>query len=260
MYATIARWIRPRDGASAARGSAAAKAATVTRTATAPAVAKPTRGSGASAPAGLRLQQLPGVDVAAGLATTLQNEGLYLRLLRKFHDGQQGFAEQFRAARAGSDPTAPARLAHTLKGTAGNVGARGVQAAAGALEKVCLEGATPERLEQLLDSVTTELGPVLAGLEALRSEAAPSPAPEDGAGAVAIDPKRLQELTSRLEALLAASDTDAADTVEELARAVAGSPMAPSVSRIAAAIAEYDFDVALEALRRIEVPTERAEA
>jgi hypothetical protein len=60
----------------------------------------------------------------------------------------------------------------------------------------------------------------------------------------------VKQLAERLEALLAASDTDAADAVEELAHLVAGSPMTAAVRRIADAIAEYDFDTALDALRR----------
>ncbi len=126
-----------------------------------------------------------------------------------------------------------------------------MQAAAGALEQACLEGADAERLEPLLEKVVAELGPVLAGLEALRPAAEPEPAPT---AATAIDPARLEQLTARLEALLAASDTDAADAVEELARLVAGSPdsrMTATVRRVADAIAEYDFDAALDALRRV---------
>src|SRR4029079_11888992 len=96
MYSTSARWIRP-------RAAVAPKpvAATI----------------GASAPVGL--PDLPGIDVAAGLATTLQNEISSLRLWRKSLESQRSFAAQFRDARAGTDPSAPARLAHTLKGTAG---------------------------------------------------------------------------------------------------------------------------------------------
>jgi PAS domain S-box-containing protein len=229
MFATFAKWIRPSG---------------LVPTATAAAVVTEPRAVAADG-----LPPLPGIDVAAGMATTMQNEKLYTRLLRKFHDGQRSFAEQFRAATTGTDKSAPARVAHTLKGTAGNLGARGVQAAAGALEQACLEGAVAERLEPLVEKVMSELGPVLAGLEGLGPAAGPEPAP---AAATAADPARVEQLTARLAALLAASDTRAADAVEELAHLVAGSPdsqMTAAVRRIADAIAEYDFDAALDALR-----------
>jgi PAS domain S-box-containing protein len=232
MFATLAKWIRP-----ARRDSAAV-----------PAVA-----TAASAKPPLPpLSSLPGIDVAAGLAVTLQNEALYARLLRKFRDGQKSFADLFRAARDGADASAAARIAHTLKGSAGNLGARGVQAAAGELENACLENAGAERVEAILRRVTAELGPVIAGLAALGPDpAAAEGSASDGDAAVEVDPARVRALSSRLEGLLVASDTDAAETVEELARLVAGSPMTPAVRKIAAAIADYDYDAALERLRRL---------
>ncbi len=231
MFATLAKWIRP---GGAAGGTAA----------------EPGGGALAAAADPGGLPPLPGIDVAAGLATTLGNESLYTRLLRKFHDGQRSFGEQFRAARAGADPSAPARAAHTLRGIAGNLGARGVQAAAAELERACLEGAAAERIDRLLEDVLARLEPVLAGLSALRP-AEPAPAGPIDAAPSDADPARIREASSRLATLLAASDTDAAAAVEELGRLVAGTPMAPRVRRVAGAIAEYDYDAALEALHQV---------
>ena len=235
MFATIAKWIRP-SGAAVAHATPTAR----------PEATGPRTGALDGFP------PLPGIDVTAGLATTLQNEKLYLRLLRKFHDSQRTFAEQFRAALAGTDPTAPARAAHTLKGTAGNLGARGVQAAAGELEKACLEGATAEHLDPLVGQVLRELGPVLAGLEGLRPDVEPASGPKASpSGSPAVQLVEVQKLTTRLEALLAASDTDAAEAAEELTRAVEGSALAAAVRRVADAVAEFDFDLALDELRQV---------
>ena len=231
MFATFARWIRP-------SGAAIAQATTPAR----PEATGPRAGALDGFP------PLPGIDVAAGLATTLQNEKLYLRLLRKFLDSQRSFAEQFAAALSGGDPSAPTRAAHTLKGTAGNLGARGVQAAAGALEQACLEGAAPERLAPILGRVLAELGPVLAGLEVLRLSDEP---PAEPVARPALNLAEVRKLTARLEALLAASDTDAAEAVEELSQVVAGDALAAAVTRVAAAIADFDFDLALEELRKV---------
>ena len=211
MFATLAKWIRP----------AAAKV------------------NG--------LPPLPGIDVAAGLATTLGNESLYTRLLRKFRDANASFGDQFQAARTAADATAPARAAHTLKGTAGNLGARGVQAAAEALERACLEGAAAARLDDLLAKVVAELRPVLAGLAALRQADDVEPA---AAAAGAVDPGRLRAVSERLATLLLAGDTEAAAAVEELQRLAAGTPMAAGVRRVASAVEDFDYDAALEALRQ----------
>ena len=113
MFATLARYMvrrdSERDGASLA--------------------ALPTPAS-PMAPATHGLPALPGIDLAAGLSVTMNNPSLYRRLLLRFREGQRDFLRQFDAARQGADLGAPERLAHTLRGTAGNIGALGVQAAA----------------------------------------------------------------------------------------------------------------------------------
>lgn len=120
-----------------------------------------------------RLPVLPGIDTRAGLATTQGGLALYRRLLARFRDNQREFEHQFRTTQAQADLAAARRLAHTLKGVAGTIGARGVQASAHALEMACQERS--DGIEDRLRAVMAELRPVLAGLEAL-------PAAEEGKG------------------------------------------------------------------------------
>ena len=157
MFATLAKWIHPRPG----RGTPAAEVA-------------PARATTTSLPA-----SLPGIDLHAGLATCMGKTDLYLRLLGKFHASQQGFAAEFHAARNQADSSAPARLAHTLRGTAGNIGASALAQAAGALEQACLEGASEQDLAERLTTVEQHLTPLLAGLSSL-NEAPAVDAPPPG--------------------------------------------------------------------------------
>ena len=53
------------------------------------------------------------------------------------------------------------------------------------------------------------------------------------------------------EVLLIDNDAAAADAVDELARAVSGTPLAPAVSKAAVAVASFDYDAALAALREV---------
>ena len=229
MFATIAKWIKPSGPVGAATTATAA----------------------ASARAGL--PPLPGVDLKAGMATTMNNEKLYLRMLAKFRDGQGRFAEMFAAAQLDPDPVAAARAAHTLKGTAGNIGARGVQAAAGDLEQACNDKADQKRVAKILEQVLAELAPVIEGLhpiggadpaEAASRDAQP-PASEGPA-----DADRLQADILRLKTLLEQSDSEAGDLVEALADLAKGSELAPVLKKVAAAVAEFDFDAALAILAK----------
>ena len=166
---------------------------------------------------------------------------LYLRLLGKFHAAQQHFAEQFQAARADADPTAAARLAHSLRGTAGNIGARQVAQAAAALEQACATEQSDDEVQSRLAEVEQCLAPVmeaLAGMHEAQSYSAQPPRP----------PKELQEYLAKLKRLLADSDTSAVEVLRELARnPTLAVPLAPVVQQVEL----FDFDRALELLQQL---------
>jgi two-component system sensor histidine kinase/response regulator len=191
------------------------------------------------------LPALPGIDVKAGMATTMDNAKLYTRLLIKFRDSQSAFADLFTAAQLDPDLTAPARAAHTLKGTAGNIGAKEVQAAAATLEHALLAGAPPEQIAPLLANTLEQLLPVMAGLQALGAPLAPRPGGTETNSATSV---AVEAALRRLTALLKDSDADAGDAIEVLQELVKGTPLANKLQRVAAAVADFDFDAALAAL------------
>ncbi len=97
MFATLAKWITPRARLPAKVAEVAPQAGII-----------------------LPAAELDDIDQAAGLATCQGHTDLYVRLLHKFLAAYRGFTEQFEVALADTDPVAAARLAHSLKGTAGN--------------------------------------------------------------------------------------------------------------------------------------------
>ncbi|MFZ2329672.1 MAG: response regulator, partial [Rhodoferax sp.] len=238
MFATIAKWIKPENAI-----ESIATSLTSTR-AEGQNDAKPL---GAAARAGAGLTPLPGIDTRAGLATSMGNEKLYTRLLTKFLHSQADFATLFAAARADADPTAAARAAHNLKGTAGNIGAKGVQAAAAELEHACEAVELDEaRIDDLLQRALQALAPVVQGLRAFASQsAAPElPAPQASASgdvAVALD---------RLETLLRDSNVEASDALEVVLQRAKGTPLEHNLQQVAAAVESFDFDAAVAALQQ----------
>ena len=216
MYTTLARWIRP------AHQAAAPVAATLPP------------GAATELPSAL-----PGIDIAAGLATAMNDAALYRRLLLKFIHNKRDFAAHFAEARNSNDE-ADTRLAHTIKGTAGNIGARALQRAAEALELACQEKATSERIDALLAPVLAELKTVLDGLAALSDDTSP-------ASAASVDTALLAQISARLAALLADSDSEAADLWAEHAGLFeAGAPA--HWRQIGRAIDNFDFEAALATL------------
>jgi HPt (histidine-containing phosphotransfer) domain-containing protein len=200
------------------------------------------------------LPPLPGIDVEAGLATTMGNEKLYGRLLVKFRDGQGNFANLFAQAVNGDDATAPARVAHTLKGTAGNIGARGVQAAANALEQALLAGTSANDADPLLKQVLTALDPVIEALSQLGGDGKPAGVADNSGqvqGSLAND-ENFQAAVSRLRNLLHASDADAVEALDALHELAKGTPFAQTLKRVAAAVEVFDFDAALQASEALD--------
>ena len=223
MFATIARWISP--------GSKG-------RTAT----PGPPDSSAASA-----IQELAGIDTRAGLAGSAGNPGLYRRLLLRFLAANEDFAAQFAAAVAGSDRSAPTRLAHTLKGTAGTIGAASVRSAAGRLEAACLAGDKLEDIEALASSVVAALAPVL---EVLRQfSATTSPATE--VPAAAPPPANLEAELDDLARLLSEGDADAVQVLARLVPALRGTPIGYGLAAMSREVENYMFDDALAKLEEL---------
>ncbi|MES2481417.1 MAG: Hpt domain-containing protein [Pseudomonadota bacterium] len=165
-------------------------------------------------------------------------------MLLRFREGQQSFADAFRAARTGGDQAAAQRQAHTLRGLAGNIGARAVQAAAQTLEDACRQALPDEAVDKALDAVLAELAPVLQGLGGLEDAA---PAPPSEAALPDADLAQARELVERLRALLVEGDASAVDFWSEHERALRA-VLGPRADAAARNLEGYDFDEALKAL------------
>jgi polar amino acid transport system substrate-binding protein len=193
----------------------------------------------------LEFPELPGVNVAAGLATTQDNHKLYRKLLLKFRDSEADFVDTFRKALTDKDMEAAQRYAHTLKGVAGNIGAEEVQQAAAALELACKENTPLDEIDPLLVNVAAALSPMLAGLSVLEQ-------PETVTQTAIIDPDKRNALLAQLRALLEDDDTDATEVIEELQEFAKTEVQVNVLQRLSMAIGEYDFEQALAELDTLE--------
>ena len=91
---------------------------------------------------GDELPAVPGLDVADGLRRVAGNTKLYRKLLHRFATTEADAAERIASALAAPDRALAERLAHTVKGVAGNIGAAAVQQAAADLEQA-IKGSAP---------------------------------------------------------------------------------------------------------------------
>jgi PAS domain S-box-containing protein len=224
MFITLAQWIVPANP-----------------------VAPPGQPVDAADPgAAAQFAALAGIDAQAGLASVGGGAPMYRKMLRKFRKEQPEFSRAFKAARVAGDSTGACRIAHTLRGTAGMIGALNVQAAATALEQACRSAAPETQLDALQERVARELGIVLDALAPLDLE------PEVVSAPAVLDSAGLRVGLVRLRALLEDSDASALGLAERLAREATGLPAEAALRAIAAAAEEFDFDLAMQTLQGIE--------
>ena len=180
---------------------------------------------------------IPQLDTQEGLRRVLGKKALYRSMLRKFLASQSSFQSQITAALETGDHQTAERLAHTLKGVAGNIGANAVQEAARQLETAIREGETP--LTPLLGQVAQRLDPLL---QALATQLPPLETPP-----VRFDRDRLQTVCQRLEQLLTDDDAEAADLWQENAELLRVA-FPQHYGELENAINGFDFEAALVAL------------
>ena len=190
-----------------------------------------------------RLSAIPGLDLARGLTIAQGKWALYRRLLALFADHHAGDAQCLRQQLQAQDWTAMQRVAHTLKGTAGNLGAVQIQAAAEALQTALRQNAGRDQIQGCAQTLIAELPLLLDGIRSARAA--------DGGSAptAAVDISGLAAVLTRLQTLLETGDMAAnelARAEDSLLRAALGSTGDVLLRQIAA----FDYEAALTTLRQ----------
>jgi len=191
------------------------------------------------------LPPLPGIDTQAGLARIGGNIKAYIKLLDKFSDNQQHAIADIGHAMMHNDHTTAIRTAHTLKGTAGSIGATKLQKIAAKLETK-LNSKQSRNYMQLLDATALELNHILAVIQASKKTPQASTIGERAAG--------LDNLEDKLRTLLQYLDeynSESEDFLDEIIAHIHDSAMKASLNAIMKKIAQYDFEAAATDLRNL---------
>jgi PAS domain S-box-containing protein len=104
-----------------------------------------------------RLAGIPGLDSERGLAMVHGSTTLYVRILYLFADSHGEDPTRLAECLASDDLIVLKELAHTLKGSAGNVGAMGVAEAAADLQSAVGRSADPLEIERCSTTLIEEL-------------------------------------------------------------------------------------------------------
>ena len=153
------------------------------------------------------------LDEEDGLRRVGGNRQLYAKLVRRFVEEQRSAVESIAAAIERDELTLAARIAHTLKGVAGNIGAKPVHSAAGEVEKRLRDQAETAEVKRALDALKEALDPLIARLSDRRNPTIPEDAAQTAPPALPTSKSTApaRAAAERLTALLHDSDPDAAD-------------------------------------------------
>ncbi len=244
MFQTIARWVKPGQGRPVgpevllewAQQTVGGKVADKESGKVVATVAEVP--GAAAAPVGSAvLGEIKGIRQDLGLARAAGRADLYLKMLLRFRDGNRQFGVQFQEALQSGDPAAATRMAHTLKGTAGTVGALALEKLAAELEAACLRGDGPQALDSLHLRLMHELQAVLDALaELAEANSQPKHAPWDA--------EQLQEALDALMARVRASDGESLDLAAQLLSHARGTELEALLRGVSDALEAFDFEEA----------------
>jgi two-component system sensor histidine kinase/response regulator len=196
--------------------------------------------------ADFEMPPIPGVDTRGGLRRVVGNKALYVDLLTRYSLGQRGAAGKIREALDLGDLALAERLAHTLKGASGNIGASLVQDSAGELEEAIGAGIAWNDALLLLERLSTALEATIGRIDgALAQVQGNRPAGARAGGAS----RTLAEIVGRLVSYAEESDGEALAYFRSARDELSALCDRESLRRLEEALLAYDYEAALAALK-----------
>ncbi len=201
-------------------------------------------------------EALPGIDVAGGLLRIGGNRNLYVKLINSFGEKFRGATEEIEEALSAEDFETAARLAHTVSGVAGNLGAETLLSSAREIEAGAHD--RDEGLAEALTRFDAALAEVLVSAASLTPEG-------EGSGKVAgdggpVDMDRMGERLSELNELLEDGDGNSIELLKEIRADLSGPEWVEDLGRMEAFTNEFEFEEAQEILgavaERLGIPLE----
>ena len=218
LWQALLKWIKPRHAISAITES------------------KPQTEDDTQLPADIN-----GLDISNGLRRMMGKKALYVSMLRKFAAGQKLTPAKLINALDKEDWNGAERLAHTIKGVAGNIGATVVLQLAGNIEAAIKARNLREEIDVMIEELAASLNILILQIENTLPK-------EPEIISVDVNPKILKTVCDKLDALLSEDDANAAEVMNENADML-HTAFPNDYMKIDESILACDFEAALAALR-----------
>ncbi len=202
----------------------------------------------------LDLSSLHGINIASGISNVAGNEALYLDLLRRFAAKYRNSHKELPELLNAYETESAARLAHTIKGVAANLGATRLANQAKDIESAILAN---EPIDALLAPYAADLEKVTLSIDQLIASRDAMQETDDQCAI--LDPGSIPHIVEELERLPLLMQTDwgqAQTVVEELGTLLEHTEFTDPYSRLRNALEEFDVvdftNTAMELRQRLK--------
>lgn len=193
------------------------------------------------------LPVVPGLMMAEALRRVGGNAGLMRKLLDRFVETQFDAMLRIAGAIENNQLETAIRVAHTLKGLAGNIGAGGLADSAARVEHLLSLG-SHDGLPQALEACTLALDALVPKIaQAMQGGAAPKQSP----AMVAMDRMQLETRLRELSQLLLQDDAQAVKHLDGIAPMLVAAGQAEHARQLKRMLGQYDFEGALAQLGEV---------
>jgi len=209
---------------------------------------------GATQYVGTLPHRLPGINIREIQANLNIDESTLIRIMKGFLADNQTTIQKLQDTMTGHDQVSLRLLAHSLKGSAANIGAAELTRAARTLEEACCEDIPTDEIpanpDNLIAQVKIALTQVLESIQSLTeplSNGAPSPVPAE-------TDLKLETVLARLTQAVDQADPEQITKIMPLVRQQAEQwkTIDPAdLKTLENQISRYDYDQALETIQKI---------
>ncbi len=197
-------------------------------------------------PETILLHRLAGIDIETGLRRTGGNHKLYIDLLKHFVADHGHDDQKILESLADNDIKTAHRIAHTLKGVAGGIGALMLYESAQKLEAMLKNDDQSRHLELSTENLAQNLQTVVEDLE--KKIMPQSPTTTDNSSYQPIDTEDLECLFDSVKNLAEEMNPDAEKKAKELCQMLRFTPYNELSTRLLNHAENLDFKEALETL------------
>lgn len=197
----------------------------------------------------LRLEDITDLDAVAGLRNCAGNPEFYRSMLLRFAKSQANIATEIKQYQDQGDSTTARRLAHTLLGLTGTIGATALKAQTALVQEALKSGEDHVAPLNQLDGILQPL--ITAILQLDRRQTARRSTDHQISSAVA-QPEVVEAVLKQLSELIQDGDCDAKDLISELSGFRTQPNIDTALTALDDALSQYDFDSAAEKLTTLQ--------